>query len=71
MGLIVKYTLYKQIDGILMYLSVTKPDITCATNFISIFMKSPKDSHSKIRKIIFRYIASTHTYGLWFTASTK
>ena len=52
-----------------MYLISTRPNITCATSYISKFMEYPKDSHWKVGKRILRYIAGTTTYGLWYTAS--
>ena len=44
-GPTVDSTLYKILVGILLYLTTTRPDIMYATNFVSRFMESPKDSH--------------------------
>jgi hypothetical protein len=44
-GSIVDSTLYKSLVGSLLYLTTTRPDIMYATNLVSRFMESPKDSH--------------------------
>jgi hypothetical protein len=62
-------TLYKILVGILLYLTTTRPDIMYATNFVSRFMESPKDSHWKMAKRILRYVAGTLNFGLWYTQS--
>ena len=41
----VNNTLYKQMVGILMYLTATRPYLMYVINLISRFMESPKDSH--------------------------
>jgi hypothetical protein len=70
LGSVTISTLYKQLVGSLMCLTTTRPNITYAVSYISRFMEYPKDSHWKVGKRILRYIASTSTYGLWYTAST-
>jgi hypothetical protein len=40
-----------------------------ATNLVSRFMESPKDSHWKMAKMILRYVAGTLNFGLWYTQS--
>lgn len=66
-GTTVDSTLYKILVGSLLYLTTTRPDIMYATSFVSIFMKSPKDSHWKMVKRILRYVAGTLNFGLWYT----
>ena len=66
-GPVVNATLYKQIVGILMYLTTTRPDLMYVVSLISRFMESPKDSHQKIGKKILRYVVGTLGYGLWYT----
>jgi hypothetical protein len=62
-------TLYKSLVGSLLYLTATRLDIMYATNLVSRFMESPKDSHRKMEKRILRYVAGTLNFGLWYTKS--
>lgn len=62
-------TLDKRLVSILMYISSTRPDIMYVVSLISIFMEYPKDSHCKFDKRIFRYIARTINFGIWYTSS--
>jgi hypothetical protein len=68
-GPTVDSTLYKSLVGSLLYLTSTRPDIMSATNFVSRFMESPKDSHWKMAKMILRYVVGTLNFGLWYTQS--
>jgi hypothetical protein len=68
-GPTVDSTLYKSLVGSLLYLTTTRPDIMYATNFVSRFMESPKDSHWKMEKMILRYVVGTLNFGLWYTQS--
>jgi hypothetical protein len=38
-------TLYKSLVGNFLYLTTARPDIMYASDFVSKFMESPKDSH--------------------------
>jgi hypothetical protein len=49
-GPTVDSTLYKSLVGSLLYLAATRPDIMYATNLVSRFIESPKDSHWKMAK---------------------
>jgi hypothetical protein len=60
-------TLYKSLVDILLYLTLTRPDIMYAANLVSRYMESPKDSHWKMEKRILRYVAGTLNFGLWYT----
>jgi hypothetical protein len=60
-------TMYKILVGSLLYLTTTRPDIMYATNLVSRFMESPKDSHWKMAKRILRYVVGTLNFGLWYT----
>jgi hypothetical protein len=66
-GPIVDSTLYKILVGSLLYLTTTRPDIMYATNLVSRFKESPKDSHWKMEKRILRYVARNLNFGLWYT----
>ena len=49
-GITMDSTLYKILVDILSYLTTTRTDIMYATNLVSRFMESPKDSHWKMEK---------------------
>jgi hypothetical protein len=68
-GPTVDSTLYKSLVGSLLYLTTTRPHIMYATNLVSRFKESPKDSHWKMAKQILRYVARTLNFGLWYTKS--
>jgi hypothetical protein len=68
-GPTVDSTLYKTLLDNLLYLTATRPDIMYATNLVSRFMESPKDSHWKMEKRILRYVLGTLNFGLWYTKS--
>jgi hypothetical protein len=62
-------TLYKSLVGSLLCLTTTRLDIMYASNLVSRFIESPKDSHWKMAKRILRYVAGTLNFGLWYTQS--
>ncbi|CAM8918414.1 unnamed protein product [Rhodiola kirilowii] len=60
-------TLFREIVGSLQYLTITRPDIAYAVNFISQFMSQPRIPHLVAAKRILRYIKGTIDHGLSFT----
>ncbi|XP_019460094.1 PREDICTED: uncharacterized protein LOC109359855 [Lupinus angustifolius] len=52
-------TLFKQVVGSLMYLTVTRSDLVYSVSLISRFMSSPTMSHWLATKIILRYLRGT------------
>ncbi|XP_024990741.1 uncharacterized protein LOC112525030 [Cynara cardunculus var. scolymus] len=66
-------TVYKQLVGSLMYLTVTRPDLMYVVCLISRFMAKPREEHMKIAKRVLKYLKGTHGYGLLYrkNASTK
>ncbi|RDX89920.1 hypothetical protein CR513_28286, partial [Mucuna pruriens] len=64
-------TLYKQIVGSLMYLTVTRPDITHVVSLISRSMECPREIHLLAAKRIFRYLQGTVGYGLFYRKGEK
>ncbi|XP_071727692.1 uncharacterized mitochondrial protein AtMg00810-like [Rutidosis leptorrhynchoides] len=49
-------TLYRNMVSSLMYLTVSRPDITLAVTFCARFQSNPKKSHSKAVIRIFQYL---------------
>ncbi|XP_038683045.1 uncharacterized mitochondrial protein AtMg00810-like [Tripterygium wilfordii] len=64
-------TLYRQLVGSLVYLTVTRPDIAYAVHVVSQFMSAPRSSHYEAVIHILRYIKATLYYGLHFSAASS
>lgn len=64
-------TLYRKLVGKLIYLTITRPDISYAVHTVSKFMLSPRHLHlSAVRRII-RYLLGTPSRGLFFSAGSS
>jgi hypothetical protein len=64
-------TLFKQIIGSLMYLSVTRPDIAFVVCMLSKFMTDPKTSHMAAAKRVLRYVKGTTSLGVFYRRSVE
>ena len=49
-------TLYRQLVGILLYFTHSRPDVSFAIGHVSCYMQTPHESHWKETKRILRYI---------------
>ena len=63
-------TLYKQLVGCLMYLTVTRPDLMFVVCLIARFMSDPKEEHMLIAKRVLRYIRGTVDLGIFYKRSS-
>jgi hypothetical protein len=61
---LVDATLYKQIIGLLMYLTNTMPYICFDVNTLSQYLVEPKRVHLVVAKHVMRYLKGTLDYGL-------
>ena len=68
---VVDATLYRQIIGLLMHLTNTRPDICFAVNTLSQYMVNPKHIHLIGAKHVMRYLKGTLDYGLKYTSSEE
>ncbi|KAG6519637.1 hypothetical protein ZIOFF_023134 [Zingiber officinale] len=57
---------YQRLVGKLLYLSMTRPDITYAVNVVNQYMHAPKTIHMKVVDRILRYLKSCPGKGLLF-----
>ena len=57
-------TMYRQLVGSLIYLTLTRPDISYAVSVMSRYMQNPKKPHLEAVRRILRYVKSTIDYGL-------
>lgn len=63
-------TMYKQLIGCLMYLTVTRPDLMFVVCLISRYMAEPKEEHMMIAKRVLRYLKGTLELGVFYRRST-
>ncbi|XP_019197904.1 PREDICTED: uncharacterized protein LOC109191709 [Ipomoea nil] len=62
-------TVYRQLVGSLMYLLITRPDLSFAVNRLCQFMHNPKEDNRATLKHVLRYVQGTLTLGLRLTSS--
>nr|CAN79780.1 hypothetical protein VITISV_041885 [Vitis vinifera] len=59
-------TMYRQLVGSLLYLTLTRPDISYAVGVMSRYMQNPKKSHLEAIRQILRHVKGTIDYGLLY-----
>ncbi|KAI3664859.1 hypothetical protein L6452_43468 [Arctium lappa] len=64
-------TLYRQLVGSLVYLTVTRPDIAYAVHTVSQFMSAPCSDHYAVVLRILRYLKGTMFHGLHFKSTSS
>ena len=64
-------TIYQQLVGCLMYLTVTRPDLMFVVCLIARFMSDPKEEHFLIAKRILRYLKGTLEFGIFYKRSQE
>lgn len=64
-------TLYRQLVGSLVYLTVTRPDISHAVHIVSQFMAAPRSTHFASVLRILRYLKGTMFHGLHFSSQSS
>ncbi|KAK3009190.1 hypothetical protein RJ639_013530 [Escallonia herrerae] len=57
-------TMYRQLVGSLLYLTLTRPDISYAVGVMSRYMQNPKKLHLEAVRGILRYVKGTLDYGI-------
>ena len=63
--------LYRSLDGGLLYLTFTSPDIPYSVNYVCQFMHSPTTFHFQLVKHILRYVHGTMTCGVHLVSNTS
>ena len=58
---------YRQLVGILIYLTTTIPDISYVVGILSRFMHKPCEGHWSAAKRVLRYLKGTQDFGLKYT----
>jgi hypothetical protein len=64
-------TLYRQLVGSLVYLTVTRPDISYAVHIVSQFMATSRSLHYATVLRILRYLKGTLFHGLHFSSQSS
>ncbi|XP_059654868.1 uncharacterized mitochondrial protein AtMg00810-like [Cornus florida] len=64
-------TLYRQLVGSLVYLTVTRPDISHAVHIVSQFMNAPQSTHYAAIHCILHYLKGTMFHGLHFSSQSS
>ncbi|KAM0065667.1 putative RNA-directed DNA polymerase [Helianthus debilis subsp. tardiflorus] len=64
-------TMYRKIVGSLIYLTITRPDISYAVGVLSRFMQRPKKPHLDAARRVLRYVKHTPSYGVLFKRESK
>ncbi|XP_047268088.1 secreted RxLR effector protein 161-like [Capsicum annuum] len=59
-------TMYRQLVGSLIYLTLMRPDISFAAKVMSRYMQNPKNPHLESVRRILRYIKGTLDYGIMY-----
>ncbi|KAL0402265.1 UNVERIFIED_CONTAM: Retrovirus-related Pol polyprotein from transposon RE1 [Sesamum latifolium] len=59
-------TMYRKLVGSLIYLTLTRPDISFAVGVMSLYMQNPKKPHLEAVRRILRYMKGTLSYGIMF-----
>ncbi|XP_030959224.1 secreted RxLR effector protein 161-like [Quercus lobata] len=67
----VEVTLYRSMIGCLLYLIVSRPDITFSVGVCSRFQSNPKISHLNTGKRIIKHVSGTCDYGLFYNKESN
>ena len=59
-------TQYRQIIGSLIYLTITRPDLSYPVGLLSQFMQTPCDTHLNCAKRVLRYVSGTMDQGILY-----
>ncbi|CAM8930112.1 unnamed protein product [Rhodiola kirilowii] len=62
---------YRKLVGKLIYLTITRPDLSHSVHILSQFMSAPTEDHLKAAKRLLRYVKQAPAQGLFFSASSK
>ena len=57
---------YRSMIGSLLYLCASRPDIVLSVGVCARYQAAPKESHLVAVKRIFRYLAHSSHFGLWY-----
>jgi hypothetical protein len=64
-------TTYRRLVGKLVYLAITRPDLSYFVQLLTQFMDSPRKPHLDAAHKVLRYIKSSLGQGIFFSASSE
>lgn len=64
-------TSYRELIGRLLYLTITRPDITFAVHQLSQFLSAPSDIHLQAAHKVLRYVKANPGQGLMYSATSE
>ena len=63
-------TFYRQLVGSLIYLTITRPDLSYPVGLLSQFMQTPQDIHLDRVKWVLRYVSGMMGYDILYRSAT-
>ncbi len=64
-------TIYKRIVGSLIYMTITRPDLSYTVRVVSQFMQTPRKPHLDVVRCILRYIKHTLQCGIFYETKSQ
>ena len=71
LGKSVDPSLYRSMIGSLLYLTVSRPDISYSVGVCARYQANPKESHMYTLKRIIKYVKTTTDFGVWYSKDTN
>ena len=71
LGKSVDPSLYKSMIGSLLYLTVSRPDISYSVGVCARYQANPKESHMSTLKRIIMYVKTIVEFGVWYSKDTN
>ena len=63
-------SLYRRLVGSLVYLTITRPDISYAVHQVSQYLSAPRSTHYAALLCILRYLKGTLFHGFFYSAQS-
>lgn len=63
-------TTYRQLVGLLTYLTISRPDISYSVHILSQFLASPRECHLHVAYKVVRYLKHTLSQGILLSSSS-
>jgi len=64
-------TIYRRIVGSLIYMTITRPDLSYVVGVVNQFMQTPRKPHLDVVKCILKYIKHTLQCGMFYEAKNQ
>ena len=71
LGKSIDSSLYRSMIGSLLYLTVSRPDISYNVGVCARYQANPKESHMIALKRIIKYVKTTIDFGVWYSKDTN